>query len=204
MWFTFKRRKNFDLEFKENMACKDEILKEYKGIRHEYNNMLQSIICLIEEEEWEELKNYKDKLLEKTKVLNRNNLTQLVKLKNKTILNLVYKLLIKDKEAGVTIYLTIYNDIDDINFYGVKVYKVLEEYLNCAYEVATLEGMQVDLKISGNKEGIRFAFENTYSAKGFNNISELNKTKRKFKAKNIFFNTSIETDMLIQEILIST
>ena len=203
MWFNLKRRKSFDLELKENLACKDEILKEYKQIRHEYNNMLQSILCFIEEEDWIGLKEYKSKLLEKTKILNGNNLTQLVRLKNKSILSLVYKLLMRGKESGITIDLTIYNDIDDIDPYEIKSYKVLEEYLNFAYEVAAQVGGKVNLKISGNNEGIRFAFENAYSIKDYNNISELIKTKRKLKSQNVFFNTFIETDGLIQEILIS-
>lgn len=202
MWLGLKRRR-LQLELKENIACKDEILKEYKGIRHEYNNMLQSIICFIEEEDWEGLKNYKGKLLEKTEVLNGNNLTQLVKLKNKNILSLVYKLLIKGKESKNTINLTIYNDIEDTTLYKIQLYKELEKYLDLAYEVSSRAGTEFNLKISGNKDGIRFAFENTYYINDYGDVSKLLMTKRKLKNKRIFFNTFIQTHLLIQEVLIS-
>lgn len=202
MWFPLKKIKNTNLVIKENMDCKDAILKEYKEIRHQYNNMLQSILCFIEEEDWESLKNYKDKLLEKTQVLNSRNLTQLVRIKNGTILNLIYKLLMYGKKAGTTIHLKIYNDIDDINSYEIQVYRTLEEYLYNAYEMSSHVGGPVNLKISGNNKGIRFVFENSYVIKGTNSL-ELNKTKRKVKSKNIFFNTFIETDKIIQEILIT-
>ena len=202
MRIALKKRKPLALELKENIACKDEILKEYREIRHDYNNMLQGVICFIEEEDWEGLKAYKKRLLEKTQALNKNNLTQLVKIKNINILNLVYKLIIKAEQTGITIHITIYNEIEDKSPYGNKLYESLEVYLREALNVATQKGATVDFKISGNNEGVRFVFENTYDIKDHNNLLELIKIKRKNEIKNIFFNTFIETNKLIQEILI--
>lgn len=204
MWCSLKRKKGFELELEENIICKDEILKEFKKIRHEYNNMLQGIVSFIEEEEWEELKKYKDKVMEKTQLLNNNNFTQLVKIKDKSILNLVYKLLMKAKEADITINLTIYNDIYDISSYGIEFCKALNEYLNYAYEVAIKDVEKVNFKISSNEQGLRFVFETTFFIKSDNVISTLSQNKMTLKlCKNIFFNTLIENDCLIQEILVS-
>ena len=202
MWFNSKGRKSFDLGLKENIACKEDILKEYKGIRHEYNNMLQSVVCFIEEEDWKGLKEYKDRLLRKTQLLNANNFTQLVKLKNRSVLSLVYRLLIRGKKSGTILHLIIYNDIDDREFYKIPLFNLLEGYFNNAYDVAAKLSGEVNLKICGNNEGVRFVFENTYDIKDFNNISELIKIKIKRKPKNIYFNTFIETDRFIQEILV--
>lgn len=190
-----------NLKLKENIACKDDILIEYKEIRHKYNNMLQHIVCLIEEEDFEGLKSYKVKLLEEVQVLNSNNFTQLVKLKNKKILSLVYNLLLKCKNNGTIIYLTIYNDIEDVNSYKTPLYKLLEEYLDKAYESAIQMGGMINFKIGGNNQGVRFAFENIYMDGDSNNIPQISKAKR--KSKNIFFNTFIDNGKLIQEILIS-
>ena len=60
----------FDLDLKQNIACKDDMLKEFKKIQHEYNNMLQHIVCFIEAEDWEVLKEYKHQMLKKAQVLN--------------------------------------------------------------------------------------------------------------------------------------
>jgi L-ribulose-5-phosphate 3-epimerase UlaE len=203
MRVAIKKGKSLALELKENIACKNEILKEYREIRHEYNNILQGVICFVEEEDWEGLKEYKGKLLEKTRVLNTNNLTQLVKLKDNSILNVVYKLLIDAKQCGSIIYLTIYTEIEDISPCGIKLYESLEECLTYALKVATKDATTVSLKISGNNEGILFAFKNTFDMKDYNNILKLIKIKRKMKSKKIFCNTFIEMDQLKQEILIS-
>jgi len=144
----------FDLDLKQNIACKDDMLKEFKKIQHEYNNMLQHIVCFIEAEDWEVLKEYKHQMLKKAQVLNSNNLTQLVKIKNIRILNLVYALLIQANAQETTINLTIYTDIDNTNSYKPKSYKSLEHSINNAYEAAMLAGAPINLKITGNKEGI--------------------------------------------------
>ena len=142
----------FDLDLKQNIACKDDMLKEFKKIQHEYNNMLQHIVCFIEAEDWEVLKEYKHQMLKKAQVLNSNNLTQLVKIKNIRILNLVYALLVHANTQATTINLTIYNEIDNTNSYKPKSYKSLEQSIKFAYEAAMLAGVPINLKITGNKE----------------------------------------------------
>ena len=185
----------FDLDLKQNIACKDDMLKEFKKIQHEYNNMLQHIVCFIEAEDWEVLKEYKHQMLKKAQVLNSNNLTQLVKIKNIRILNLVYSLLIQANAQETTINLTIYTDIDNTNSYKPKSYKSLEHSINNAYEAAMLAGAPINLKITGNKEGICFALESPCPEKNPPNTP-------RSKQKDIFINTLIEKDILIQEILI--
>lgn len=198
------RNKSLNLENRECLVCKDAILKEFQKIRHEYNNMLQGLVSIVEDEDWEGLTEYKDKILEKAQQLNRNNLTQLVKIKNKSILRIVYRLLIEAKAAGIAINLNIYNDIEDTKVYKNEVIKALQDYLDYAYQMAIKESEEVSLKISTSGQCLRFAFENKACSKPDNLVPYFVKTKRPLRiCKNVFFNTSIQNDNLVQEILFS-
>jgi hypothetical protein len=203
IWVLSRKRK-LALEYQELLICKDEILREFKEIRHEYNNILQGFVCIIEEEDWEELRDYKDSVLDKTKLLNRNNLTQLVKIKNKRILKIVYNLLKKGKESGKTINLNIYNDIEEIKVYKRGFNMLLQDYLVYAYEEAIKESEEINLKINANKQGLRFAFEYKLDSKHDIINSDFVKAKRLLGMnKNVFFNTFVQKDYQIQEILFS-
>jgi hypothetical protein len=189
-------------ESHECLICKDDILAEFKHIRHEYNNMLQGLLCIIEDEDWEELVRHKDIILKRTQELNRNNLTQLVRIKNKNILIIIYNLLMRAEANEVTINLNIYNDIEDLKAYGGGVIKVFQDYVQFAYEVAlaTSGAKEVNLKINANKEGLSFVMENKAQSSPNRSIPNPRTPKR---SKNLFFNSFIKNDYLIQEILFS-
>jgi two-component system sensor histidine kinase AgrC len=198
------KKNKCETEVRESLKFKDDIIKEYQKIRHDYNNMLQSLICFIEEEDLEGLKDYKEKVLAKTYLLNRNNLTQMIKLQNKSVFTIVYKLLMNAKKSGVVINLTICNDIKDIHSYDINFNKVLHNYINCVYEEAAKYEQEINLKINANEQGFRFVFENQICSRNDNINSNLYKTKIKNKSiKNVFLNTFMQEDKLIQEILIT-
>lgn len=67
------KKNKAEVQLQESLKFKDQIIKEYQKIRHDYNNMLQSFICFIEQEDLELLKTYKEEVLAKTYILNRNN-----------------------------------------------------------------------------------------------------------------------------------
>lgn len=197
------KEKRLNKELLEYINCKDEVLEEFKKIRHDYNNMLQTLTCFIEEEDMNGLNEYKSKLLQKTHLLNKNSLTQMAKIKDKSILRTVYKLFLKSKENGITLNLTIYNDITEISSYKAELYYLLQNYLNHAYELAVNSAMKINLKISANDMGLNFCFECTSSAKSEVTSKPIKFEKSPIKGKNIFYNTSIQNEQLIQEILVN-
>jgi hypothetical protein len=202
--FLLSRARSNSVENCECLTCKDDILKEFKHIRHEYNNMLQGLLCTIEEGDWSELMDYKETMLERTQKLNRSNLTQLVRIKDKSILRLIYGLLVKAGEAGITINLNIYSDLEDMNVYKNEVVNALQAYISYAYELATSEALEVELKINANEQGLRFAFENKATSKSCNfSHHYFTPLKAYRKCKNLFFNSYIQNDYLVQEILFS-
>jgi hypothetical protein len=201
---ALSRSKKLNLENHECLICKDDILKEFRNIRHEYNNILQGLVCIIEEEDWEELIGYKDCILKKTQILNKSNLTQLIRIKNKNILRIVYSVLIRAKEAGITMNLNIYNDIDSIEAYRNDYMLSMQDYIEHAYEVAASESEVINLKISANELGLCFAFENKATDKACRALpNSIKSTKSLRRCKNLLFNSFIQNDYQIQEILFS-
>ncbi|WP_234121030.1 hypothetical protein [Clostridium hydrogenum] len=192
-----QRKKKLNLELEESLNCKDDILNEFKQIRHEYNNILQNIICLMEQENFTELKKYKESVISKTHLLNQNSITQLVKIKNKNILNLIYKILINAKQSNVTINLMIYNNIDEA-ICSLKKYKILNSYISFAYETAVKNGTSVQLKVNSSKQGLRFVFETELLNPVLKPI-QIKKPNR--KCKDIYYNFFSNECKLEQEIL---
>jgi hypothetical protein len=200
----FIQQKSLNKELQEYINYKDQILEEFKKIRHEYNNLLQTVTSFIDSEDMQGLEEYNVKLLAKTQSLNINSIVQLVKIKNKVILSMIYKLYMEAKETEKTINLTIYNDITETGSFKTKHYKILNDYLKYAYRFAAKEAIEINLKISANDMGFCFCFENSISAKSEIHTSDSIISKRNSKmSKTIFFNTFLKNDYLIQEILIS-
>jgi sensor histidine kinase regulating citrate/malate metabolism len=196
------RRKRLELELLQILVYKDEIMKECKQIRHEYNNMLQTIIGLVEEDDLESLKLYKEKILVTTNKINKNNFAQLVKISDKYLFSIIYKLIVISENRGIILNLTIYNDIDD-NIINISYLRKLSKYINYAYELAVKDEKEINLKISKQAEGFSFIFTNSIHNDPKDIISYLNTTKKALKPnKKIIFNTLIENDLLIQEILL--
>ncbi len=194
-----------EIQLQENINIKDNIIRELQKIRHEYNNMLQSFIGFIEAEDMETLKEYKAVVLEKTAELNTNSFTQLTKINNTSILGIIYELLIKGKNAEVNIKLTINNIIEEIDSLSAGFYEVLYNYINNAYSSAIQHSTYIKLKIISSDKGIRFVFENTVDYRIDKNTLTMEKNTRKHKfASNIFFNTFICENNMVQEIIIST
>lgn len=203
MWHPLKKNKALNLELEQALVCKDAILQEYAKIQHQYNNIFQNILCFIEEEDLESITKYKTTLLETTKLLNSNNYTQLIKLKDISIMNMIYMLLSLNTSMKSPLHLIIYNDVVATKIYSDELYKELWMLISHAYKIAVISGNEFTLKINGNQDGINFFFESTYSETCYENISELLETKNIHKEKNIFYNTFVEGDMLKQEISLS-
>lgn len=181
-------------ELLECLDCKDTVLDEFREIRHEYNNMLHTMNCLIEEEAWGELEEYQDRLMERAHLLNNNSLSQLARIKDRNILVTLHKFLVTAEKDGKTLNLYICNDIADTGFFKAELCIGLQESMKHAYASAAKGAGEIDLRISSNDDGLQFCFESS-------NDTELGARSKHFK--NIFYNTLQRNGRFIQEILVS-
>ena len=199
----FSRFKKRNCELLECIDCKDGVINEFIKIRHEYNNMLQTITCLIEEEDLDGLKECKREFLNKARLLNSNSITQMVKIKDINILRSIFKLILNAKDEGVVLIITIFNDIANQNLNNDAVYYVLKQCLTNAYQSGAKQAMLIHLKISSDDNGLCFKFENESNIESRGLFSQTLKARKNNMKNNIIFNTFYEKALFIQEIIIS-
>ncbi|SEW13998.1 hypothetical protein [[Clostridium] fimetarium] len=196
----FKKK---NCELLEGIDCKDGVINEFTKIRHEYNNMLQTITCLIEEEDLDGLKECKSEFLNKARLLNSNSITQMVKIKDINILRLIYKLILNAKEEGVVLIITIFNDIANQNLNADEIYYALKDCLINVYQSGAKQAMLINLKISSSDSGLCFKLENESNIESRELFSQTMKARKNYTKNNIIFNTFYENTLFIQEIIIS-
>lgn len=184
--------------------CKDRIIDEHRKMRHEYNNILQTIICYIEEGDIDQLYAYKPKLMEKVQLLNKNSLVQLVKIKDTFMLNEVYRLLESAGANGIFLNLTVYNDIMQISQKAIGINNELKQYLWQAYENAVNINSEISFKISLSEYGVNFRFE-TRADVSKEELSKkiINSSIKTKKIKDVFYNTYLQNEIVVQEIISS-
>ena len=195
--------KSMNKELLEGIVCKDGIINEFTKIRHEYNNILQTITCLIEEEDLDGLKTCKSEYLNKAHLLNSNSIAQMAKIKDINILQSVYKLLLNAKEDSVILKITVYNEIVNQRLNSDEIYYILKECLINAYQSGAKDTMLINLKISSNDNGLCFKLESESNIETRDFFSLTMKARKNYMMNNIIFNTFYENALFIQEIIIS-
>lgn len=183
---------------------KDVIIDEFRKIRHEYNNIIQRMVCLIEEEDWDDLKEYKNELLVKVQKMNGNNLLQMARIKCTGILRVLYDFLTYADEAAIPLSIIVYDEIGGNCPKVAEFCTVLHEFFLCACAEAVENMGGITLKISAGKQGFRFTFESRLPGK----IDKLAPAPFTIRIphriqKCIFFNSFIQDDCLIRELIFS-
>jgi len=160
---------------------------------------------MIEEKDLDGLNEYKGKYMNKSRLLNSNSITQMVKIKDINILRAVYKLFLKAKEEGAVLIITIYNDIAQ-NQKKDEIYEVLNGCLINAFQLSKEKAKLIDLKISSNENGLCFNFENETSiesdAEFKRRFPHSMKVKNNNRNTNVIYNKFYQNARFIQEIFI--
>jgi two-component system sensor histidine kinase AgrC len=220
LWGGIKlsREKRRSAELESYLSETEKILKEFRTIRHQYNNMLQSVIFFIENEQWDQFKEFKEEILQSTSAINGRDELQLLKIK-------VYKMrsLISDM-AGICAGLGINLDVmvsRDINRIGIdesalcRILRFLFDHI--LEEVKASEKKEIILQISSDKEGAAIALNSTFLSRpetGWLNRKNRRRgaSERKSGAavvkkllkryKNVIFNDYIEDEYYVQELMV--
>lgn len=198
--WDFKRKYNLLISSNE---CKDRIIEENRKIRHEYNNMLQTLICYIEEGDINQLNQYKTELLKNVQSFNQNNIVQLSRISDTFIMTSVFELLVHAQTNNNTLNLTVYEDI--LRKYQLQdTFNIeLPEYLQCAYECAAKINSTTNVKVNFSEFGVNFSFE-SLSETGKDDIITIDTNKIMTKrCKNIFYNTFLKDSKIVQEVILS-
>lgn len=176
------------------------IIGEHSKIKHEYHNIFQTILNMIEAGDMAGITDYKNYMLERVHAASRNNLIQLGKIKAETILKPVYQLLEYSLKEHVVLNLSVFSIITNEFKYEKELYFILEECFHAVLHMAEDEHREVNMGIRESYESIFFHFEcNIKSGKEIIHITPIKLEGRKLR-KHLSCNTYIKENRFVWEL----
>lgn len=211
---------------KENEELRDyidtirELSKELRVFKHNYLNLLYSIGGYIECEEWDELKDYYNKVvLESEDIIHSDNFFAIQKIKNKALFGLLNSKLKSAKSQDINMDIIILNLIDDIGMENFDICQVLGIFIDNAIEESKKSrNKDVIIEIYDENDITEFTIKNSYKTepkldkiyeKGYTTKNGENSGIGLCIAKdildkydNVLFNTYIKDDLFVQQIVV--
>lgn len=186
----------------EGILCKDLVLDEYARMRHDYNNMLQTLTNLIEEEDITALKEYQPILHEQAQYFHKNSILQFEKVRNLFILNALYQLSLEAAKSGYMLNIMITGKIEQHYPYEDELHPLFAECMNSVYSSKSDAELKITLGLRESQEGLYISFvskqEPCLKNFKFDALTSLPPHIRKI----FIYNTFIKDNCFIQEILI--
>ncbi len=189
-------------KLEESNRLREKIIQEESKTRHEYNNLFQTVVNLIEAEEMEELIGYKSTLLKKVHLLSSNSMLQLGKIKSESVLQGLYQLYQTTQNMQINLNITVYNEITWECPYEMELYSVLEECIKSAIIMAESSCFEITLGLGENEKGLHFLFESVgmRSASAVTTLQHFEDTKLR---KLLTYNAIRKDSKYTQEIMIT-
>lgn len=211
------REKRRSAELESYLSETEKILKEFRTIRHQYNNMLQSVIFFIENEQWDQFKEFKEEILQSTSAINSRDELQLLKIKVYKMRSLISDMAGICAELGINLEVVVLRDIDRIGIDELALCRILRFLFDhILEEVKTSEKKEIVLQISSDKEGAAIVLNSTFLTRP--ETGWLNRQNRRRGAserrsgtvarkimerrQNVIFNDYIEDEYYVQELMV--
>lgn len=196
-------------EMESQLAIMEKALEEFGNLRHQYNNIVQSAVFYIENEHEDAGKDFVTEIMKKTAILNQNNFLQLIKIKNRSIRNLIAQMAAKCDIGRIDLGITVSGEVNQVNVNETALVSALEAIFSASCdEVMGLDKKAIDIEIISEDQGISIIFNRYYDKRS--NSSESAGTPSRPPAlqalmarhKNIIYNSYIDNDYHRQEIMI--
>ncbi|MEA4925519.1 MAG: hypothetical protein VB084_09435 [Syntrophomonadaceae bacterium] len=202
-------------ELESHLTMAEKVLEDFRTIRHQYNNIFQSAVFYIENEQWVSDKNFITEIMAKTSELNRNNTVQLVKIKNRQVRDSVFQMGELCSKNGIDFNLAVLGEINRINMRKSALGSVLETIFNHVFnEVIGFDKKEIDIEINSDRQGIAIIFASYIDSDAGLKRTELagrSATRKTGTAairrimarnKNVIYNSYIDSNYHRQEIMI--
>jgi len=205
IWLYIEKRHNRELE--ADLEDMEKALKVSRNIKHEQNNLFQSIIYYIENKQWDSAREFIDEILIKTSEFNKNNFLQLMKIKNYNIRNAISKIMGACDDNAIKLEVIVTWDADHINIHDSVVCNVIGGfYNNIADQVIGSCEKEIAIEVCSNSQGFSFIISNTFKAGQETTAKSMGlptftKIMLKF-SKNIVLNSYAENERYRQEIMV--
>ena len=198
------REKRRCVEYEINLSETERILKEFRKIRHQYNNMLQSVIFFIENEQWGQFQDFKEEILKCTASINSKDELQLLKIKIYKLRRLVSGMAEQAAGLGINLEVSVPQDIEHVNLNEAALFRALRFLFDRNFEEVKKSGRkEISLQISSTDEGVEFLLNSSLDSRpdsGWLNKKEFQRIISRHK--NVIFNDYIESDYYVQELMI--
>lgn len=210
-----KRRR----EAERNLEEMELIAEEIRNFRHEYNNLFQTTICYIENEQWDLIKAFKNEILQKTTLLNNNNRLQLLKIKNRKVRSVLLQLSEDCDKSGIHLQIMLSGEISRIPMDDTELCSILKFCMdNISEEVKKSSKKEITVKACADSEGVSFLFDSSFTIGPKAGVvyteefvrshpdwkSRWNTVQRILnKNKNVILNNCINNKYFRQEVMIS-
>ncbi|MCX7709292.1 MAG: GHKL domain-containing protein [Clostridia bacterium] len=186
----------------------ETLINDLRRYKHNYNNIVASLVSLVNSGQYDELQNYLKNEVESFHERNILNNSMLLRIKNAGLLGLMLYKIEKAEASDVKVSLEIFEDINEIHMNINDLCESLGILLDNAIEAASeSDHKEVKVKVKNDEGHITFSIINTfktapdmtrifkldYSSKGEGHGWGLWYVKQKVlkKYKNIFLNTAI-------------
>ena len=198
--------RKYCLELEAHLAIMEKAMDEFRNVRHQHNNMLQSIVFYIENEQWESDENFVEEIMEKTSELNKNNVLQLIKIKNRQVRSSVSKMAEMCEKNGIDFSITVSGDVRHINMHESSLTSALEIIFNHIFnEVMKFIKKEIIIEICSDSQGVLIVFDSHFDNSYCNLNVKVDKAAVKkiiSRNRNVIFNSYINNNYHRQEIMI--
>lgn len=214
----WKKERRCRKEAEYNLAEMDLLFKDFRKLRHQYNNIFQSVIFYIEYQQWDLLAALKDEILQKTSEQNNNSKLQLLKIKNYRIRILLNKVIELCHHNGIKLNFMVLEEINSIHMKEADLSEIMRFLIDNIMDKADKSSeKELIIRISSDDEGISFLFDSylmnkpeagkIYTKDFVHNNPDWKKrlyrvNKIMKRNQNLIFNNYMEDDHFRQEIMI--
>ncbi|SHI74728.1 sensor histidine kinase [Lutispora thermophila] len=201
---AINEQENKQLKAYINMA--EELIDEYRRIRHNTHNIIESASAFIEANDMEGLKEHLSSVIERQNRINKNNIASLYKIAHPGVKGLLYSKIGKMEELSLNINVEITTDMEHINVNVSDLCEILGVFLDNSIEAARLtKDKYVELCIFEDNECYTIVIKNSYDMnqkKDGNGIGLKTVKSILKKYPNMLNNTIIDEKYYTQELLI--
>lgn len=201
---AINEQENKQLKAYINMA--EELIDEYRRVRHNTHNIIQSASAFIEANDMEGLKEHLSSVIERQNRINKNNIAPLYKIVHPGIKSLLYSKIGKMEELSMNINIEITTTMRDIKVNVSDLCEVLGVFLDNSIESAALtKDKYIEFCIFEDYQCYTTVIKNSYDMnqdKAGNGIGL--KTVRSILKNNpnVLNNTIVDEKYYTQELLI--
>lgn len=162
---TYKQKIQEAENLKNYTSSLEIMSEELRIFKHDYTNIITSIVGYIDDEDINGLKKYMySDILSMEKKINKNNMKlHLLKyIKNSEIKGLISIKILKAQELSINVAIDIMEEIDKLNLDVIVLCRILGILFdNAIEECITIKESKINFGIIKNKESIDFIIENT-------------------------------------------